>query len=254
MNDRGERVSLDGMTVVWTGTADSGESLFTTITASGATLEHLPLLETGAPRAPEAIPRAFNRIGRYSWLVFTSAEAVRQVAEQLPPDVPIAAVGPATARALERIGRPPSVVPETAGGRHLADALVRLGPIKPVLFVRGNRALRTVPETLEAAGIAVEEVEVYATQPVSRDRAEAVCEKICRVADVVVMGSPAGVGVLHQVVAPAPLKSINPDIKWISLGEKTSSALRAAGATRLFQLSHPTNDALAAVLFSLDLC
>jgi uroporphyrinogen-III synthase len=245
--ENGARV-LAGVTVVWTGSRGSAKTLFTAVEANGATLLRLPLIETGPPRDPGAVCRVFSSPTRFSWMVFTSAEAVRAVSDKLSSEVPCAAVGPATAAQLTALGHPPDLVPETSDGVSLAEAIIGVSPKEPVLFVRGNRALDTLPNRLKAAGVPVTNIEVYSTRPVGLDRASAVCDRLRQVADVVAMGSPSGVETLRRVVTPKPLSVINERILWVSLGKATMYSLLESGAKRVLRLSSLDPEALVQTL------
>ena len=80
----------------------------------------------------------------------------------------IAAIGPATARALETIGIPPDLIPQHAVAESLADALLphalqRDGTPTRFLLIRPEEAREHLPETLRAAGAEVTVVAAYKT-------------------------------------------------------------------------------------------
>ncbi len=235
---------LAGVTIVWTGSPGSGDALFSDVRAKGAVIERLPLIAHGPPANPSAVRRVFSETDRFSRIVFTSAEAVRSSARWLPRGSACAAVGPATAARLTACGSPPDLVAPAQSAASLAESIIDTSPAKPVLFVRGNRARRTLPDRLRGAGIDVEEIEVYITMAVPDARAHEIARRIGAVADVVVMGSPSGVEGLHRAVAPAPLSSIRGPSVWISLGGTTLSALAAAGASHPVRLPSITPVAL----------
>jgi uroporphyrinogen III methyltransferase/synthase len=83
--------------------------------------------------------------------------------------VRIAAIGPATARALEGRGLHPDVVAREFRGEGLAEAmLAAMGTGEPrprVLLARAARARDALPEALRGAGCEVDVVAAYETRP-----------------------------------------------------------------------------------------
>jgi uroporphyrinogen III methyltransferase/synthase len=108
---------------------------------------------------------------RYEWVVFTSANAVDALMEYIPDarllgSTSIAAVGPATASALERYRLIPDLVPD----RQLAEGLVEAFPDPPdqgatVLFPRAAEGREVLVDGLSEAGWEVDLVEAYRTVP-----------------------------------------------------------------------------------------
>lgn len=119
------------------------------------------------------LARALASPERYAGLVLTSpraAEALAHHPRHLPSwrGRPVFAVGPATAQALRRLGLDPvgaeagcaeALAERVAASRDPADA-------RPFLFLAGARRLDVLPDALQRAGVAFEEVTVYASDPV----------------------------------------------------------------------------------------
>ncbi|WP_186377115.1 uroporphyrinogen-III synthase [Curtobacterium pusillum] len=111
----------------------------------------------------------------YSWLVVTSATAVRVVAERvprLPSTIRVAAVGEPTARAARAAGWTVDLVPEQASAAALAGALPRTDGT--VLVPRSDLAAPTLVDGLRSRGIDVDDVVAYRTvgtgdEPVALD-------------------------------------------------------------------------------------
>jgi uroporphyrinogen-III synthase len=85
-----------------------------------------------------------------------------------PAGLSIAAIGPATARALEAIGLTPNLIPPQAVAESLADALishVRQADGSPTRFllIRAEEAREHLPETLRAASAEVTIAPAYRT-------------------------------------------------------------------------------------------
>jgi uroporphyrinogen III methyltransferase/synthase len=135
----------------------------------------VPTIAFGPPRHPEAVTNAFARVGEYRWVAFTSANGVERSWETLVRSgrdarvfggARIAAIGPATAQALEARGLRADVVAKEFKGEGLADdmlAAMREEPPAKVLLLRAERARDALPEALRAAGWGVDIVAVYET-------------------------------------------------------------------------------------------
>ncbi len=117
-----------------------------------------------------------------AWLILTSANGAaaltaraRAIGAAIPPGVRVAAVGPATADALERSGIRVDHVPDEYVTVALADGL---GDVRGrrVVLARADAATPELHEALTAQGALVEEVVAYRTvegPPASRDRLRA---------------------------------------------------------------------------------
>ena len=161
----------------------------------GATVIRLPLLCIGPPPDERALRSACERIESFDWLVFTSAAGVAAVArlrQEIGGTRPqLAAVGPATARAIEATyGRSVHLVPGRYCGEELAAALLaRAQRSDSILVVQAADAQPALVERLRAAERNVEAVAAYSTVPVRPPELE---ECIGR-ADVITFASPSAV-------------------------------------------------------------
>jgi uroporphyrinogen III methyltransferase/synthase len=97
----------------------------------------------------------------YDWVVVTSAAGVDTLTK-LPAGPRWAAVGPATARALQARGVAPAFVPDKANGLALADFLPDAHG-KRVLLVRASAAAADLASRLRQRGAAVHEIAAYLT-------------------------------------------------------------------------------------------
>lgn len=221
---------LAGITAVWTGSAESAHQLLKALEEAGATIERLPLITLAPPRDLESLSRGLNQLDKYRWLVFTSAEAVRAIANQPPPSARIAAVGPTTARELSSRGWPVDLVPDDHNAAGLAGALISAtaAPAE-ILFLRGDKAKRTLPDQLISAGFSVDELIVYTTVSVSRERLMQISIRIREIADLAIAGSPSGVKALAELHPEHSLSAQFPGLTWICLGPSTQRALENAG-------------------------
>ncbi len=145
----------------------------------GAVPEEVPTIAVEPPRTPQQMERAVKGLvtGRYQWVAFTSANAVRAVRERFEEygldarafaGVKIAAVGEQTAKSLLDFGIRPDLVPS---GEQSAEGLANewppyddlLDPINRVLLPRADIATETLLAKLTDLGWECEDVTAYRT-------------------------------------------------------------------------------------------
>lgn len=162
---------LGGAAVLVTRPAHQAEELCRRIEAAGGRPVRFPVVEIAPPGDPQAAAAAVDRLGDCDAAIFVSANAVQRglalIRERLgglPAGLRLAAVGRATARALEaELGRPPDLVP---GGRYDSEGLLALPGLQQVTgrriaIFRGEGGREHLARTLGERGAAVEYVEVY---------------------------------------------------------------------------------------------
>ncbi len=126
----------------------------------------------------------FSKLDRYDWIIFTSANGVSFFLEKLRSkkmDVrclrgKLAAIGPATAKALEEYGLNVDFIPRKYQAEFLLDGLREL--VKPgerVLIPRAEEARNLLPEGLIADGINVDILTVYRTVPAQNSKEIMAC-------------------------------------------------------------------------------
>ncbi len=130
----------------------------------------LPTIEILPPEDWSPVDAAIGRLGEYDWLMFTSANGVQSFLHRLWDlkqdarmlgGLKIAAIGPATAEALEQFHLRADVVPESFRAEALAEALKPLVAGQRVLWAGADRGRDVLPTELEAAGAQVEKIVVY---------------------------------------------------------------------------------------------
>ncbi len=117
--------------------------------------------------ATEALPLPSVDGSEYDWVVVTSAAGVAALGDlQLHRGTGRrprwAAVGQATARALEAIGVIPDLVPAATNGAAIADELPEADGAR-VLLARADAASDDLPERLRQRGARVDDLAVYHT-------------------------------------------------------------------------------------------
>ena len=124
------------------------------------------------------LDRAVAQADSYDWIVFTSVNGVAAFFERaaVTPATHFAAIGPATAEALEERGVRADVVPERFVAEEVFEALARYTDVsgKKFLLPRADIARDALPRLLREAGAEVNVVAAYRTVPASEDIARAV--------------------------------------------------------------------------------
>jgi len=161
---------LVGRTVVVTRATDQAGSLAGALRDRGAEVVELPVIAIAEPAdGGAALAAALDRAvgGGYEWLVVTSPNGARRVADGLVGrSFPgrIAAVGPKTAQPLVDAGFGVDLVPARAVAEGLLeDFPPPEGPAAAgaVLVARAETARDVLPDGLRAAGWEVDEVVAY---------------------------------------------------------------------------------------------
>jgi len=147
----------------------------------GAEVLEIPFIEIHRPRSYRPLDTALKNLSAYDWLILTSVNAVEAMWDRLGhlhlgkrsfEHLRIAAIGPATKKAIEQRGVRVNVVPD----QYVAESVVRnlrtqVGG-KRVLVVRAKVARDVIPRELRKAGAQVEVVEAYQTVVPKSSRAQ----------------------------------------------------------------------------------
>ena len=165
----------------------------------------------------------------YQWLIFTSANAVTivcdRLAEGLPPGVRLAAVGPATARALAARGLHGAVIPEEFVAEALAASLGDLAGQR-VLLPQGEQAREALAAQLRQRGAVVDELAIYRTVPAMP--APAALAELQRGAEAVTFTSGSAARSFARLL-PRWLPDADPRPLVACLGPVTAEVARKAG-------------------------
>lgn len=132
----------------------------------------IPAIELVPPASYAEMDHALSQLDEFDWVLFTSANAVeiflKRAARAMGAAPRIAAIGPATARALEAAGLRVDLVPGQAVAEAFVEALLphtrtRDGSPSRFLLVRAETAREYLPEKLREAGAEVTIVSAYRT-------------------------------------------------------------------------------------------
>ena len=172
---RGKAVDsgLAGKRIAVTRPAGQADWLLARLRELGADPLACPTIRIADPVESGPLNEAADHVDDYDWIVFTSTNGVDRFFEALeargrgwPEGTPVAAIGPATAEALEERGVPPSLQPGEYVAEAVAEALIEAGMEgRRVLLPRAAGARAVLRERLEAAGALVDEVPAYESRP-----------------------------------------------------------------------------------------
>ena len=174
-----ETKPLFGWNVLVPRTKEQAGTMTERLASFGAASDVVPTISVEPPRTPQQMERAVKGLvtGRYEWIGFTSANAVRAVKEKFAEfgldarafaGLKIAAVGGVTADALREWGLEPDLVP---AGEQSAKGLLAdwpeyddlLDPINRVFLPRADIATDTLVAGLQEMGWEVDDVTAYRT-------------------------------------------------------------------------------------------
>jgi uroporphyrinogen-III synthase len=163
---------LAGRRVVVTRPRAQAAGLADKLAAAGAQPILFPTIEIALAEDAAPLQAALRRLDEYDWLVFTSANGVAAVRARLggalPAALRVAAVGPATARALEKIGAAAAFIPDEYIGDSLATGLEVVAGQR-VLLPQGELTDGSLARSLRLRGAIVDEVVAYRTLPAAPD-------------------------------------------------------------------------------------
>src|ERR1035437_10955364 len=147
-------------------------SLSAGLRGRGAAVIKIPFIETRKPQSYRALDDALKNIRAYDWLILTSANGVEAMWERVGKlritrralqHLQIAAIGPATKKAIVKHGLKVKMVPEEYVAESVVKGLRDKVSGKRVVLIRAKVARDVIPEELRAAGAEVDVVEAYET-------------------------------------------------------------------------------------------
>src|ERR1700730_7820310 len=211
-------------------------SLSASLRSLGASVIEIPFIEIRKPQSHQPLDEALKNIGNYDWLIFTSANGVEAMWERFRKlrltrrnlkHLQIAAIGPATKKAIVRHGLKVKMVPEEYVAESVVRGLRDKIKGKRVVLVRAKVARGVITEELRAAGAEVDVVEAYETvvPKKSQERVRALMKNSTRRPHLVTFTSSSTAQHFAELVGPAGTGSVE-DVQFASIGPVTSATLR----------------------------
>jgi uroporphyrinogen-III synthase len=231
---------LAGRKILITRARHQAQSLASALEEKGATVVAIPTIEIIPPDSYDAMDAALWNAKKYQWLVVTSVNGAEILAQRLKAlgvgsgvldDLKIAAIGPATARALGETGLHVDEVPKQAIAESLVESLRPQVSGKNVLLVRAKVARDVLPEELRKAGATVEVVDAYQTivPATSADDVRLLFAAPSRMPDAVTFTSSSTVTNFFRLLHEANVIAWPAGVAAASIGPVTSQTLRHHG-------------------------
>jgi len=226
----------------------------------GADVIEIPFIEIRKPKSFQPLDAALKTLGTYNWLILTSVNGVEAMWDRMErireghdfsravrtskspaalaaegPLLRIAAIGPATKKAIEQRGAKVHVVPKEYIAESVVRSLKKKVKGKRVLLVRAKVARDVIPRELSKAGAHVDVVEAYETvvPQSSRARLRATLKSPKKRPHVVMFTSSSTVRNFVELLGPRQTSKTRSlalaEIRMASIGPVTSSTLREQG-------------------------
>ena len=235
-------------------TREDNSAVASILKDEGFDVLEIPLIKITLESDSSDVKDVFNEMGRYDWLTFSSINGVRGFFKEFLKhfnDIRslgfsrIACVGEATANELKKYFLHSDVVPQIATGEEMAKAMAEYESLEnlKVLCIIGNLAGKGLFEVLEKNNAIVDALEVYKTEGATVDStSQAVKDFRNGGADVIVFASPSAVESFVKNVDSLALseKSVKPKI--VSIGPKTSEAVKKYGMKVAVESATPYPD------------
>lgn len=226
--------------------------------ARGAKVKLLPLIAFAPPDDFGALDAALHQLATFDWILFTSANAVQQLAKRCR-DLGLAAgsagrmprvavVGPATAEAAVEAGFSVDFVATNHSGGGLAEELRDELRGKKVFLPRSDRANPDLPAALKRLGAQVTEAVAYKTVTpgnADRERLNSCCKEEV---DAILFFSPSAVQAFLELVDRKVLEKLQGRAVMVAIGPTTAGALSAAGIQRIAWAADTTETAVLQAL------
>jgi uroporphyrinogen-III synthase len=251
---------LQGISVLVGRARHQAGVLSTELRKRGAEVLEIPFIEIRKPRSFRPLDSALKNLETYDWLILTSVNGVEAMwnriaktlhqstwksgplgprssgksARALAPGsrgLRIAAIGPATKKAIEQRGVKVDVMPKEYVAESVVRSLRSKVKGKSVLLVRARVARDVIPRELRKAGAHVEVVEAYETviPQSSRRRLQAALKNPNKRPDVVTFTSSSTVKNFVELLGPRHRSRLLDGVQTASIGPVTSATLRELG-------------------------
>jgi uroporphyrinogen-III synthase len=238
MPAKSKHLALSGIRILVGRARHQAGALSGELRKQGATVFEIPFIEIRKPRSFAPLDAALRDLNGYDWLILTSVNGVEAMWERLSQlrltrnlkHLKIAAIGPATRKAIEQRGVKVDVVPKEYVAESVVSSLRRRVNGKRVLLVRAKVARDVIPRELRRAGAHVDVVEAYETvvPQSSRMRLQSAVKNPRRRPHVVTFTSSSTVRNFAALLGSRQIASFN-EMRLASIGPVTSSTLRELG-------------------------
>jgi uroporphyrinogen-III synthase len=246
---------LQGRTVVVTRAAAQATALTTRLEALGARVVEVPTIVIDPPASWAALDGALDALDRFTWVIFTSVNAVLMLERRLTArgaslhvlaDKRLGAVGATTAAALVERDLVVHALPDTYRAEALVERLrFAVGPRDHVLLPAATETRDVLSEGLRHLGATVTEVPVYATRPVARREDGLFGELAGGAVDVITFTSPSTVRAFAELFTDDERQIWAGRVRVATIGPVTAAKAREYGLETTVMPAVQTVEALA---------
>lgn len=231
---------LFGKRVIITRSRTQSSKLTSALEDRGAYCTEIPSIRIAEPSDGfESLDKGIQDMGRYDWVVFTSQNGVDFFFKRLYKNgydarrmggVKLAAIGPATAKQMERYGVRADCVPGVYQAENLLEALdPYINENSRIFIPRAKEAREILPEGLRKRGAHVAVAEAYQTLPDEESRTQLISMLENHEADIITFTSSSTVvNLMKQLDGRLELLQ---GVTLASIGPITAGALQAYGLT-----------------------
>jgi uroporphyrinogen-III synthase len=236
---RDRKKSLAGVRILVGRARHQAGALSSNLRALGAEVIEIPFIEIRRPRSYKPLDTALKNLGKYDWLILTSVNGVDAawdrmkrlgVTKRSAKRLQVAAIGPATKKAIEKRGLTVDVVPDEYVAESVVKSLRSKVKGKRVLLARAKVARDVIPRELRKLGANVDVVEAYETvvPAKSRSRLRALLKSPEKRPNVVTFTSSSTVKNFRTLAGRIPHR-VSDGIRFASIGPVTSATLKELG-------------------------
>jgi uroporphyrinogen III methyltransferase / synthase len=232
-----ERKPLFGRRIVITRARRESVALAETLIDLGAEAIVAPMLEMHPPLDPNALDAEIAEIAKIDWIVFTSVAGVRYFFDALDrfgwdaralASCLVAAVGPATASALQARGIRPDLIPDRYETAALLEMFSTRDRVKGKRFLLPRSCLASpdLAEGLRRAGAQVREVAAYQAltgPPLDADLLDRLEQGGI---DLVLFTSPSTLRHFIEAIPPDRREALRARLNAAAIGPVTAKALK----------------------------
>lgn len=255
-----EGLPLFGKRVLVTRPEAQSASMLVGLRDLGAEPIELATIRIVGPRDPAQLTTALKVLPSYDWVIFTSVNGVRFFFDALRASgddarrlsrAKLAAIGPATAAALDERGLRADLVPDEYRGEAVAQAILRATPqlaTQRILLARAEVARNALPDALREAGAHVDVVPTYRTESAPDTHYEQIREELeAGRLDVVTFTSPSTLERLLDGLGADAARLLS-RATLAAIGPVTAQAAERRGLTPHVVASSYTSEGLLAAL------
>jgi uroporphyrinogen-III synthase len=251
--------TLAGKRIVLTRAVEDSAEFARALKSLGAEIILLPTVAFAPPEDWQKLDEQLRRLDWFDAILFLSKNAVRYIFDRCaqlgiqcegagPLDRLIAAVGPATARALKEKGLRVDYVAKNHTGESLARELSESLAGRRVLLPRSNSGDDRVPASLREIGANVTEVIAYRTVAPTAVDAAILVRVWGGEVDAIVFASPSAFHNFRDSVGAADIVQLSARIEFVAIGPTTARAIRESGSSVAVEAVEASAAGLAATL------